>query len=57
MDYRLEPPAYEEEGFPDWYKEMRGYYWDEEFQDFLDEDLRSWSDAEEYDCIASGCYL
>ena len=57
MDYRLEPPVEEEEGFSDFYKQGRGYWWDDELQDWVNEDLQSWNDAFEWDCIAEGCYL
>lgn len=59
MDYRIEHPEYyaKEEGFSDAYKEGCGYFWDDELQDWLNEDLESWNDALEWECIAAGCNL
>ena len=57
MDYILEPQVEKEDGFSDFHKECRGYWWDEELQDWVNEDLEKWSDALEYACIADGWYL
>jgi hypothetical protein len=57
MDYRLEPQVEEESGFSDSHKESCGYWWDDELQDWVNEDLESWSDALEWECIADGCYV
>ena len=57
MDYKLEPPVDLIEEFSDSYKEMRGFWWDEQLQDWVNEDLERWSDCLEWDYIADGLYL